>query len=297
MRFLILFSIILSLGSLHAGEVADNLLKKTSQKIEQKVELAANDLFDNIEIDLSGFHEGKPSYSVMSLLPLYDANNRNSFLQAHLSTQADVNMFNVGFVQRQGSFDNKIIFGYNLFYDLDLEHSHERWGAGADLLSSLGDVHFNYYEAITDFKTVNGSKEYTLDGYDIQIGFPLPYLPKSKLYAEIFSWNGINSSRDLQGEQYSLKSELPYGITLELGKTSYNQISKDEEFITLNINLLELKNKHKSFKYEISQIYSSTPYDKLNFSDISDRKYEKVRRENKIKKQTTRSGTVKIMGY
>ena len=164
-------------------------------------------------------------------------------------------------------------------------------------MSSLGDVHFNYYEAITDFKTVNGSKEYTLDGYDIQIGFPLPYLPKSKLYAEVFSWNGINSSRDLQGEQYSLKSELPYGITLELGKTSYDQISKDEEFITLNINLLELKNKYKSFKYEISQIYSSTPYDKLNFSDISDRKYEKVRRENKIKKQTTRSGTVKIIGY
>ena len=107
--FTILFIVILSSGVLHAGEVANNLLKKTSQKIEQKIELAANDLFDNIEIDLSGFHEGKPSYSVMSLLPLYDANNRNSFLQAHLSTQADVEMFNVGFVQRQTSFDNKII--------------------------------------------------------------------------------------------------------------------------------------------------------------------------------------------
>ena len=77
------------------------------------------------------------------------------------------------------------------------------------MLTSLGDVHLNYYDAITDYVVVNGLKEYTLDGFDAQIAFPLPYLPTSKIYAEVFSWNGINSSRDLEGETYSVKNNLP----------------------------------------------------------------------------------------
>ena len=44
-------------------------------------------------------------------------------------------------------------------------------------------------------------------------------------------------------------------------------------------------------------MYSSVPYDLSSFSDVRDRKYEKVRREYKIKKQTNRSGTVRIVGY
>ena len=132
---------------------------------------------------------------------------------------------------------NKLLVGYNFFYDLDLDNSHERFGIGADMLTSLGDVHLNYYDAITDYVVVNGLKEYTLDGFDAQIAFPLPYLPRSKIYAEVFSWNGINSSRDLEGETFSIKNKLPYGMSLEFGKTSFDQLSRDEEFVTLNINL------------------------------------------------------------
>jgi Protein of unknown function (DUF3442). len=170
-------------------------------------------------------------------------------------------------------------------------------GIGADLLSSLGDVHLNYYDAVTDFVVVNGSREYTLDGFDMQIAFPLPYLPTSKLYAEVFSWNGINSSRDLEGETYSIKSLFPYGMSLEFGKTSYDQISRDEEFVTLSVNLYKFKQNKNSISEELSKMYSSVPYSLYSFSDVSERKYEKVRRENKIKKQTNRSGTVRIVGY
>ena len=48
---------------------------------------------------------------------------------------------------------------------------------------------------------------------------------------------------------------------------------------------------------ELSKMYSSVPYSLYSFSDVSERKYEKVRRENKIKKQTNRTGTVRIVGY
>ena len=284
-------------GFVYANEVADSFLKEVAKKAEQRAEFAVNDIFNNIEIDLSGFNQGKPSYEINTILPLHDGNNRNTFFQGHFSTQAEIEMLNIGIVQRQSILKDKIIIGYNIFYDLDLDNSHERSGIGADLLTSLGDIHLNYYDAITNSVVVNGLSEYTLDGFDAQIAFPLPYLPKSKLYAEAFSWNGINSSRDLEGETYSLKNELPYGMMLEFGKTSYDHMSRDQEFINLTINLLEFKKNKNSLSSELSKMYSSVPYELYSFSDVSNRKYERVRRENKIIKQSNRTGTVKIVGY
>ena len=298
MKFVVLVIPFLLLSSLVQGsEIADSLLSKAAQKVEEKAELAINDLFNNLEIDLSGFYKGKPSYGISSILPLFDQKNRNSFLQAHISTQADIEIFNLGYVQRHALYDNKLLVGYNFFYDLDLENSHERWGIGTDLLTSLGDIHINYYDAITDFKVVNGSREFALDGYDIQIAFPLPYLPKSKFYAETFTWNGINSSRDLAGETYSLKNQFPYGMILEFGKTNYDQISRDQEFVKLNINLYKLNSKNGSLKSELVKLYSKKPYETFVFNDVSIRRFDKVRRENKIIKQTSRQGTVRIEGY
>ena len=297
MRYFVVVFVLLLTAVAYGNEVVSTLLSKAAEKVEQKAELAVNDMFNNIEIDLSGFYKGKPSYGISTILPLYEKNNVNNFFQGHLSTQADIEMLNLGFVQRRSILENKLIVGYNVFYDLDLDNSHERFSIGADMLTSLGDVHLNYYDAITDYVVVNGLKEYTLDGFDAQIAFPLPYLPNSKIYAEVFSWNGINSSRDLEGETYSLKNELPYGIKLEFGKTSYDHMSRDQEFINLTINLLEFKKNKNSLSSELSKMYSSVPYELYSFSDVSNRKYERVRRENKIIKQSNRKGTLKIVGY
>ena len=297
MRHLPVVFVFLFTAVAYGNEVVSTLLSTVAEKAEQKAELAVNDMFNNIEIELSGFYKGKPSYGISTILPLYEKNNINNFFQGHLSTQADIEMLNLGFVQRRSFFENKLFAGYNFFYDLDLDNSHERFSIGADMLTSLGDVHLNYYDAITDHVVVNGLKEYTLDGFDAQIAFPLPYLPNSKIYAEAFSWNGINSSRDLEGETYSLKNELPYGIKLEFGKTSYDHMSRDQEFINLTINLLEFKKHKNSLSSELSKMYASVPYELYSFSDVSNRKYERVRRENKIIKQSNRKGTLKIVGY
>ena len=253
MKNLIFIFILFFTATSYGNEVVSTLLSKTAQKAEEKAEAAVNDMFDNIEVSLSGFYKGKPSYEITTLLPLYEASGRNTFVQGHLSTQAEIEMFNIGLVQRHALYENKLIAGYNFFYDRDLDNSHERFGIGADLLSSLGDVHLNYYDAVTDFVVVNGRREYTLDGFDMQIAFPLPYLPTSKLYAEVFSWIGINSSRDLEGETYSIKSLFPYGMSLEFGKTSYDQISRDEGIVTLSVNLYKFKQNKNSISEELSK--------------------------------------------
>ena len=50
--------------------------------------------------------------------PLSVINNRNTFIQGHLSTQADIEMLNIGLVQRHSLYENKLMMGFNFFYDL-----------------------------------------------------------------------------------------------------------------------------------------------------------------------------------
>ncbi len=300
-RIVKLFSIFLTticiIGISYAGEISDKLVSKASTFAEEKLEFVFNDMINNVELDLSGFNEGKPEYGLKTIVPIHDQDGRVLFFQGSFSTQADIETINLGFGQRHLLESNTILIGANAFYDLDLENDHERWSLGADLLTSVGDIHANFYEAITDFKfDKNGNKEFTLDGFDLAIGFPLPYLPNSKLYAEAFSWNGINNSSDLEGETYSLKNDFPYGLTVELGKISYDKMNQDQEFISLSINFLELNKPHKPFKYEIASMISVEPFS-MEFEDVSERRFEKVKRENKIKKQTNRTGIVRIVGY
>ena len=86
----VLFIITLFCSSIAFGsEVANTLLEKAAETAEEKAELAVNDIFENVEVDLSGFYKGKPSYGISTILPLYDQNNRNTFDSAEDGEELD----------------------------------------------------------------------------------------------------------------------------------------------------------------------------------------------------------------
>ena len=71
MRYLLIIFVFLFTAVAYGNEVVSTLLSKAAEKAEQKAELAVNDMFNNVEIDLSGFYKGKPSYGISTILPLY----------------------------------------------------------------------------------------------------------------------------------------------------------------------------------------------------------------------------------
>ena len=79
MRYLTTVFLLLFTAIAYGNEVVSTMLSKAAEKAEQKAELAVNDMFNNIEIDLSGFYKGKPSYGISTILPLYETNNLNNF--------------------------------------------------------------------------------------------------------------------------------------------------------------------------------------------------------------------------
>ena len=294
-----LFLIILPGFNVVADDTSDNLKSKIGSSIEEVIENLFTESLKNIEIDLSAFNKGKPEIGLTTVVPLLESENSGLFFQGHLSTQNNKELINLGFARRNLMHENKVVMGFNTFYDHDFSSDHRRWSLGFDILTSTGDFHANVYEAISDGSLNSaGNMEYVLDGYDYKIGLPIPFFPTSKIYAEAFQWNAIRGAKDQKGERFTIDSKLPYGMNLSFGTTFYTALSQDQDFIKLSINLMELKKSKKTPKNAFKSLFSTDAY-LANFDEVSDRKFNKVQRENDIIIQTiTPLGvTVTIQGY
>jgi hypothetical protein len=90
-------------------------------------------------------------------------------------------------------------------------------------------------------------------------------------------------------------------MKLSFGKTFYSALAQDQEFIKLSINLMDLKKDKNKSSNKFNSLFSTDSY-LTNFEDVSDRKFDKVQRENDLIIQTTtvietQAVTVSIRGY
>ena len=163
----------------------------------------------------------------------------------------------------------------------ELEHNHQRASAGLEFITSVGSITYNEYWAISNKKTgVDNFQEEVLDGRDLKIGIPLPYLPTTSLNIRSFQWDGVGGATDLEGEDFSLRAGFSR-FNIELGHRDFDGSTEDEDFIRLTYRCC----KGEYEKFEIS--------DKA-FSGVSveNKRFAKVERENLIVKQKEMNLTV-----
>jgi adhesin/invasin len=123
----------------------------------------------------------------------------------------------------------------------------------------------------------NGFEERALDGYDIELGVPLPYMPRTRLYGKILEWTAQTGDFSEKGISYSFEGEFYNGIFLEVGRRHYEE-SNNENFVAVRVNLIDLifGPKHKK------PFFAKQPY---QLASMANHKYDKVRRENLIRKE------------
>lgn len=79
--------------------------------------------------------------------------------------------------------DKKLLVGFNSFYNHEFPYNHKRASFGFETRSSVGEINANkYYRLSTWNGGYNGIQEKALDGQDIEIGVPLPYINWTKAY-------------------------------------------------------------------------------------------------------------------
>ena len=279
------------------GELAlkESAKSKIQSAVSEKITDTAKSYFPNIEISGINFDASASQFEMFLVQPLMDdeVSGKAVFFQGSLISKDHRNTANLGIGARKIADGGKRIFGINAFYDQEFKYDHKRVSLGGEYLTSVGDLRANKYWAISNSLTTRHGIETALDGYDLELSLPLPYMPTTKYAAKLFNWSGTGTNPDIEGEVHSIIIRIPFGadnLTLEAGKKSFDSSSMlDEEFVRLSylINLGSVKSKQMS-------LFSEQAF---NFTEITDRRFEKVRRTNTIVKETSSNNKVIVSGY
>ena len=273
-----------SARSLIAGNGTDIETKVTQAIANEGVGVAKSFLekyFPTVEISYNTGLYGKPTTGVLVVAPLSDRSDVKNTLFTQVSTFYTDNRttVNLGLGYRRLEWDNKLLLGANLFYDHEFPYDHQRTSVGLEARTTVGEVNFNQYWGISGWQDGRGQfEERALGGTDLEVGVPLPYMNWVKFYARGFIWDRVDGVNDLKGHDLSLQATIN-GWSVSAGKRSFNGLT-DNDFMQVSYNFMADKPTEKM------EWFSSQAY---QLASMEDRRYDKVRRENIIIKQT-RSG-------
>ena len=282
MKFIAKLLIILT--SFTVVSVAD--VGQVKDKFFSSIETFLDGSFEHTDFSIVSTEHTKPEISIEIFKPLTEDESGLSFFQGSLFTHDGTReTINLGFGKRIFSDDNNIMYGLNAFYDYEFDYDHSRASLGGEIRSSFLELNYNQYFSQSDSRTGKGGvAEEVLDGYDLELGLQVPYIPSATIYAKTFGFDA-NSGNDFEGMEYSTKLEVPNsGITVEAGHTDYDS-HNDEWFFKLNFSLNKI-NKDRGF-------ISDEMFEKAN---VTDQKYNKVRRDNIMVKRGA-NFTVKAGGF
>ena len=259
-------------------EVVDNFYSSLESFLEEN--------FENTDFSIKKIESIKPEIGIQTFKIFSEDSSDLSFFQGSLFLHdSDRETFNIGVGQRYLSNDESILFGLNAFYDYEFDYEHQRFSIGAEIKSSILDLNYNnYFAQSSSKKGKKGKDEEALDGFDVELGAHLPYIPSMKAYLKAFDFE-VSGGNDFQGLEFSTQIKIPNsGLSLEIGHTDYDHHS-DQSFINLKYS--------NSVKNPGTSLFTSEAFERIS---MKDRMYEKVRRENVIKKKGT-GFTVKAGGF
>ena len=233
--------------------------------------------FDDTDFSIKSTEGLKPQIGILTFKPLNDTEQGLTFFQGSFFTHdgGDRNTLNLGFGKRILSNDESVMFGLNAFYDHEIDYDHQRASIGGEIKSSILELSTNHYFAISNEVTgKNNIKEEVADGYDLEFGAHVPYIPTAKMYAKIFEYD-ISGGSDYEGVEYSSNIGIPNsGMNFEVGYKDYgNNGYEDQWFFNLTFSLNKMNPN--------TSLVSDKAFERVS---MKDKKYEKVRRENIIVK-------------
>ena len=277
-KILIIQLLCISASFAKVDEVVDRFYSSLENFLEEN--------FENTDFSIKKIESIKPEIGIQTFKIFSEDNSDLSFFQGSLFLHdSDRETFNIGLGQRYLSNDESILFGLNAFYDYEFDYEHQRFSIGAEIKSSILDLNYNQYFAQSSSKKGKNSKnEEAIDGFDVELGAHLPYIPSMKAYLKAFDFE-VSGGKDFQGLEISTQFKVPNsGFSFEIGHTDYDH-HNDQSFINLRYS--------NSIKNPGTSLFSSEAFER---NSMKDRIYEKVRRDNIIKKKGA-GFTVKAGGF
>jgi hypothetical protein len=229
----------------------------------------------------------KPTFSMTSVYEIMKLDSGTIFNQTSLNTHDSDETINLGLGIRKLLNDNTLLIGSNIFFDHQFGEVHQRIGLGAEAISSIVDLRYNYYDSISGSRiNAEGIIERGLDGWDLRGDYHLPIDQDVNLFISAFEFKNPQegSTYKEKGTKYGADAKLGNWV-LEAGYMNDNQ-ARDAYF--------------GNIKYVVnfgSENESITPKKATSFTDVSDKLYQPVKRENKIRVVKISASGVVVGGF
>jgi len=130
-----------------------------------------------------------PQYFADLILPLYrpDAEDRTLFVEPRIAHTDSQTLLNLGLGYRRFIWDRSWMLGGNTFFDYETEVDHYRLGLGLEAISAYAELRANGYFGLSHARTTlpgsaSDDTEKAVDGYDLELGFPVPYYSRLKFF-------------------------------------------------------------------------------------------------------------------
>ena len=286
--------------SIHSVSISAELVKNKINEFSNETALVisnfAKNNFENmkyLDFDIQVQENLKPSFSIMSVTELFKIDSGTVFNQTSLNTHDDDGTINIGLGARKLLNDNKILIGSNLFYDHQFDEGHKRTGVGVEAISSVFDIRGNYYNAISGSKTTSEGSERALDGWDTQLDYHLPGERDVNIFANLFEFENPDkaSTYKEKGTKFGANASLGNFI-IEGG---YLDDDQNNDAFFGSIKFVVKLGKFDSDSYKLEQAKKTRNY--LEYTDVSDKLYQPVKRENKIRVVKISKSGVKVGGF
>jgi adhesin/invasin len=247
--------------------------------------LGENSRVKYLDLNLGVQEHFKPTISLTNVNMISEYGNNAIFNQNSLNLHNNDQTINLGIGHRTLLNDDKVLFGLNVFFDYSFDDSHQRNGAGLEVISSVFDLRSNIYDATSGIETVStGKDEEAMDGWDLRLDYHLPIKANARIFAGLFEFENAAGSFEVEGEKYGLNL-ISNNLDLEVGYIDDNKTG-DGSFA--NLSYVIPLGSNGSFSNKSSNYFE--------YVSVADRMYEPVKRENKIKVVTT-TLNVKASGF
>ena len=271
----------------NVNEILQNGANLVGDKSASVAENALRNLFPTAQVELEWSDEYGLEGEALILSPLLESvdNSKLIFTQASVVAAERRTTVNIGLGARHLAMDDKLLMGVNAFYDHEFPLDHQRVSVGAEFRTTMGEINTNFYWGTSGWKKARKTNfsERAMDGFDIEYGMPLPYMPRTKFYGGYFRWRAQNQDGKKKadnGWSMSLDSEIFNGVFLELGHRYYNN-SSDEVFASVQVDVVGLLTKKPA---NTKPFFSNVAWQGL--TSMKENRYAEVRRQNQIVKET-----------
>ena len=238
--------------------------------------LGENSRVKYLDLNLGLQEHFKPTISLTNVNMISEYGNSAIFNQNSLNLHNNDQTINVGIGHRTLLNNDKVLFGFNVFFDYAFDDSHQRNGAGLEVISSVFDLRSNIYDATSGIETVSTSRdEEAMDGWDMRLDYHLPIKVNARIFAGLFDFENAAGSYEVEGEKYGLNL-ISNNLDLEVGYVDDNKTG-DGSFANLSF-VVPLGN-NNSFSNKSSNYFE--------YTSVAERLYEPVKRENKIRVVST----------